>query len=104
MIPRDPADGEPKLASPHTMFPAPMTTALHDLDALEPIDIDGLKAQGVPPVAQYLVDQEKFVLLGGKRGIYRLAGTDTVCYFTSLDQIRLHLLGQSLTRLTVELA
>ncbi len=86
------------------MFPAPMTTALHDLDALEPIDIDGLKAQGVPPVAQYLVDQEKFVLLGGKRGIYRLAGTDTVCYFTSLDQIRLHLLGQSLTRLTVELA
>jgi hypothetical protein len=58
----------------------------------------------VPPVAQYLVDQEKFVLLGGKRGIYRLAGADTVCYFTSLDQIRLHLLGQSLTRLTVELA
>jgi len=78
-----------------------MTTALQDLDALEPIDIDGLKAQGVPPVAQYLVDQEKFVLLGGKPGIYRLAGTETVCYFSSLDQIRLLLLGQSLTAGTI---
>ncbi|MET4678471.1 hypothetical protein [Stenotrophomonas rhizophila] len=43
------------------------------------------------------------MLLGGTRGIYRLAGAETVCYFTSLDQIRLHLLGQSLTRMTVEL-
>jgi len=86
MIPRDAACAASNLTFPsRTSFP--MTTALHDLDALEPIDIDGLKAQGVPPVAQYLVDQEKFVLLGGKRGIYRL-----------------HLLGQSLTRLTVELA
>jgi hypothetical protein len=104
MIPRSAAREEPKLEPPQHDVPATMTTALHDLDALEPIDIDGLKAQGVPPVAQYLVDQDKFVLLGGKRGIYRLAGTETICYFTSLDQLRLHLLGQSLTRLTVELA
>jgi hypothetical protein len=81
-----------------------MTTALRDLDALESIDIDGRKAQGVPPVAPYLVDEEKFVLLAGKRGIYRLAGAETACYFTSLDQIRLHLLEKSLTRVKVGLA
>lgn len=89
---------------PCTDVAVPMAIELRELNELELIDIDALKAQSVPPVARYLAECGKFVLLGGCRGVYRLAGTDTTCFFTSLDQLRLHLIGQSLTRLTVELA